>query len=235
MNQNATSGFNDPTGLTRWTKWFLYAYIAIAVIALFSGQLEYQLLSDFEKGIYTSESQIMAAAESNDARQRVVGIIQFAVFVVTAILILMWIHRANFNARQLGATGMEFTPGWSIGWYFIPIAYLWKPYQAMKEILRASKNPVNWQDQSVSSVLPWWWFFWIISNILDMRSFGLSMQAEELNELVAANVVTQISDVVYIPLNLIVLTIIARVYEMQMSHHSKKSNWPMQPTRYMRG
>lgn len=223
MNQQSTSTstFNDPTSLTRWTKGFLYASIAISVIALISGIFEYQLLSDFQKGIYTSESQIMDAAESNDARQRIVGIMQTAVFVVTAILILKWIHRANFNVRQLGAAGMQFTPGWSIGWYFIPIANLWKPYQAMKEIWKASKNPANWQDQSVSSVLPWWWFFWIISNILGMASFRMSLRAEELNELVAANLVTLLSDVVDIPLNLIVLAIIARVYEMQMSHFSK--------------
>ncbi len=223
MNQQSTgtSTFNDPTSLTRWAKGFLYAGIAISVIALISGIFEHQLLSDFQKGIYTSESQIMDAAESNDARQRVVGIMQIVVLVVTAILMLKWIHRANFNVRQLGAAGMRFTPGWSIGWYFIPIANLWKPYQAMKEIWKASKNPADWQDRSVSSVLPWWWFFWIISNSLGNASFRMYLRAEELNELIAANVVTLLCDVVEIPLNLIVLVIIARVYEMQISYFSK--------------
>jgi len=47
-------GFRDSTGLTKWTKWFLYAQVVIAVIAIISGVLEYQLLSDFKNGVYSS-------------------------------------------------------------------------------------------------------------------------------------------------------------------------------------
>ncbi len=221
MNQQATSVFKDTTNLTRWTIRFLYAGIAIAVIAFISDIFEYRLLSSIQKGNYDSEWQMMAAAESNDARQGIIGIIQLAVFIVTAILILKWIYRANLNARQLGATDMEFTPGWSIGWYFIPIAFLWKPYQAMKEIWWASKSPAKWKGKSTPYLLQWWWFFWIISHFLGQASFRLSLRAKELNELVYANVFTLLSDIWEIPLNLIILAIIARVYKMQMSHLGK--------------
>ncbi len=221
MNQQATSVFKDTTNLTRWTIRFLYAGIAIAVIAFISDIFEYRLLSSIQKGNYDSEWQMMAAAESNDARQGIIGIIQLAVFIVTAILILKWIYRANLNARQLGATDMEFTPGWSIGWYFIPIAFLWKPYQAMKEIWWASKSPAKWKGKSTPYLPQWWWFFWIISHFLGQASFRLSLRAKELNELVYANVFTLLSDIWEIPLNLIILAIIARVYKMQMSHLGK--------------
>ena len=145
-------------------------------------------------------------------------IIQIIIFVVSGILILKWIYRANYNARQLGATDMVFTPGWSIGWYFIPIANLWKPYQAMKEIWKASSSPQSWKTLSASSLLPWWWFFWIVSNMFANTSFRLAMRAEETNALIVVNVVTQLSDVTGIPLSLIVISIISKIYEMQMSH-----------------
>ena len=211
-------GFKDPTGLTKWTKWFLYAQVVIAVIAVVSSMLEYQLLTDFKYGVYTSQELAIAAGEANDARQGIVGILQLIIVVVSGILILKWIYRSNYNARQLGATEMAFTPGWSIGWYFIPIANLWKPYQAMKEIWKASSNPQSWNSQSVSSLLPWWWFFWIISNMFGNASFRLAMRAEEINELIAANLVTLLSDMTDIPLSLIVIGIISKVHEMQMSH-----------------
>jgi len=218
MSQEQQAAFKDPEGLTKWTKWFLYAQVVITVIAIISGLLEYQLLSDFKNGVYSSQALAVAAAEANDARQGVVGILQFFIFVVSGILILKWIYRSNYNARQLGAIDMAFTPGWSIGWYFIPIANLWKPYQAMKEIWKASSNPHSWKSQPVSSLLPWWWFFWIVSNMFANASFRLTMRAEELNELIAANVVTQLSDITGIPLNLIVIAMINRVYAMQISH-----------------
>ena len=216
--------FKDPTGLTKWTKWFLYAQIVITTIAIISGMLEYQLLSDFQKGVYTSQELAIAAGEASDARQGMVGIIQFALFVISGVLILKWIYRANYNARQLGASGLTFTPGWSIGWYFIPIANLWKPYHAMKEIWKASSNPQNWGNEPVPSILPWWWFLWIVSSALGNASFRFAMRAEEIDELIAANVVTQFSDVTGIPLSLIVIAIINRVYVMQMSNAKIKQS-----------
>ena len=112
---------------------------------------------------------------------------------------------------------MVFTPGWSIGWYFMPIANLWKPYQAMKEIWKASSNPKSWNSQPASALLPWWWFFWIVSNMFANASFQLTMKGEGINQLIAANVVTQLSDITGIPLSLIVIGIIGKVHEMQMS------------------
>jgi hypothetical protein len=198
--------------------------VLIAVVAIIASMLEYQLLLDFKNGVYKSEQLAVAAAEYNDARQIIVGNIQMIIFIVSGIIILKWIYRANYNARQLGATEMTFTPGWSIGWYFIPIANLWKPYQAMKEIWKASSDPQNWKTQSVSAMLPWWWFFWIVSGIFDNASFRLTMRAEEINELITANLVTQLSDLTGIPLSLIVLGIINKVHEMQMAHANAEKN-----------
>ena len=217
-------GLKNPTGLMKWTIWFLYAHVLIAVIAIISGMLEYQLLIDFKNEIYASQELAADAAETSDLRQGIVGIIQTVIFVISGILILKWIYRSNYNARQLGASGMKFTPGWSIGWYFIPIANLWKPYQAMKEIWKASSSPQNWSSQSVSSLLPLWWFFWIMSSIFGNASFRLAMQAEEINELLTANVVTQFSDATIIPLSVILICIIRRVHDMQMSHAKVKQN-----------
>lgn len=218
MSQEQKNVFKDPESLTKWTKWSLYAQVFISIVALISNILEYQLFSDFQNGVYTSHELAFAAAQSSDARQGVVGMVQFFILLISGILILKWIYRANYNARQLGASEMMFTPGWSIGWYFIPIANLWKPYQAMKEIWRASYNPQSWRSQTVPSLLAWWWSFWIVSNILANASFRLAKRAEEFNEILAANVVAQLSDVTAIPLSLIFIGIITRIHAMQVSY-----------------
>jgi hypothetical protein len=184
--------------------------------------MEYRLLSDFENGVYVSQDLALADADASDVRQSVVGIVQIVVLLLSGILILKWIHRANYNAHQLGSADMTFTPGWSIGWYFIPFANLWKPYQAMKEIWKISCNPDSPEAQPISSLLRWWWFFWIVSGALGNASFRLALKAEEISELITVNVVTQLSDAIAIPLCLILLPIITRIYEMQMSHARKE-------------
>jgi len=212
-----TYSFRDPTGLTRWAKGLVYAQIAISVVALISNVMEYQLLTQMQSGAFAdAEAEMTAAATANDTRQAIIGGLQFLLFVAAGVAILMWIYRANTNARALGATSMRFTPGWSVGWYFIPIANLWKPYQAMKEIWKASANPRNPNAAQRSPLLPWWWGLWIGSGILGNAVFRLSIAAEKIDELISLNIVTTLSDSFDIPLNLIFLAIINGIYRMQM-------------------
>jgi len=216
----ADSDFIDPSELTKWTKRLLYVYFATIVVGLVSGFLEYQLLQDFQDGVYGSREEATADGAANDLRQQIVGVVRLIVFLATGVMILKWIHRASFNARQLGAEGMKFTPGWSVGWYFVPVANLWKPYQAMKEIWKASADPRGWNEgQAVPGLLGWWWFFWIVSNLFSNASFRMSMRADELEEFIESNGVALAADLLELPLTLLVLAIIARVYRMQMEHY----------------
>lgn len=227
--QNNNDGFRNSDSLTRWVKYMLYAQIIVASISILSGYLEYQLLSDYQNGVYTSQEMAVADGEASDQRQGIIGVVYLVVFVISGFLILRWIHRANYNARQLGAENMEFTPGWSIGYYFIPILTLWKPYQAMKEIWKASKNPSNWNSQSVSRLLPIWWSIWIISIILAHAIFSLSMRAEELNELINLNIITQVSNTLDILLALVLLAMVSNIHNMQASQVGSANN-QIQPT-----
>ena len=131
-------GFKNADSLTRWVKIMLYAQIVVSVVWILSGYLEYELLSDYQNGVYISQEKAVADGEENAKREEIIGIVSLVISVISGFLILRWIHRANYNARQLGAENMKFTPWRSIGYYFLPIFNLWRPYQAMKEIWKAS-------------------------------------------------------------------------------------------------
>ena len=108
----------------------------------------------------------------------VAALLAVLVFLTTAVLYCVWIYRANQNARALGASEMRFTPGWSVGWFFIPILYLIRPYQAVKEIYRASDpdaEPGAWKDVRVPRVLAWWWGLWILSTFMSQLEFRMSL------------------------------------------------------------
>jgi hypothetical protein len=65
---------------------------------------------------------------------------------------------------------MANTPGWCVGWYFVPFANLVRPVQVMSEIWRAS-DPESGEGAWISSrstpLLALWWgpylLGWIIS------------------------------------------------------------------------
>jgi hypothetical protein len=221
-------GFKDPVKLTKWVKGFLCVSIAISMLSIWSDYLEHELLNDFKNGTYTSEAEATADAEANDARQGIIGIVYTLVLIATLICFLRWVYRANSNVRKLGAEGLRFTPGWSVGWFFVPIAHVWKPYQVMKEIFKASKNPADWANQTSSPIVGWWWGFWIISAFLGQASFRISLGAQEIDELLTANVVMMISEVVDIPSAIITIVLVGKILEMQMSNLGKYAQSPFE-------
>ncbi len=221
-------GFKDPTKLTKWLKVFLCLSVAIAVLSIWSNYLQYEMLNDFKNGVYASEAAAIADAEANDTRQQIIGMIYTLVLIATLICFLKWVYRANSNVRKLGAEGLTFTPGWSVGWFFVPFANLWKPYQAMKEIFKASKSPTDWANQTSPPILGWWWGFWIISGFLGQASFRMSRGAEEIDELLVANVLALISDVIDIPSAIITIPLVGILLGMQMSNLRKYTQPPLE-------
>src|SRR5262249_38362226 len=139
------------------------------------------------------------------------------------VIFCVWIYRANYNARQLGATGMKFSPGWAVGWYFIPIANLWKPYQAMCEIWQASAAPASWQHQTRGSILQLWWAFFLLSNCIATACFGLSLRAPSTSELIWSTTVSAASGIFDIALNVIALALVSQIYRMQMARRSAEA------------
>jgi hypothetical protein len=217
---NNQQNFRNSDRLTEWTTWILYGQAVISIISIAFNFLEYQSIMDFKNGVYPSQELALAAINASDSRQHYIAFFELASYIISAIFVLKWIHRANHNARQLGAECMAFTPGWAVGWYFIPILNIWKPYQAMKEIWKASSNPQSWNSQSVrvSLLLPLWWGLWIISNVFGNISFRMGVNAKTLNEFIDSNIARQFSEITFIPLCIVLSVIIRKIYEMQISH-----------------
>ena len=69
---------------------------------------------------------------------------------------------------------MTITPGWAVGWHFVPFASLVKPFHAVVEIWKVSANPndpesVLWPETLLRS----WWALWLIANIGANISFRM--------------------------------------------------------------
>lgn len=93
----------------------------------------------------------------------VISALDFLVFVGTVVFWCIWQHHAQYNAILLTTGGLEFTPGWAVGWWFIPVANLWKPWQAVRELWKASHGGDAWRRLATWPVLGWWWAIWLAS------------------------------------------------------------------------
>src|SRR5205809_7873998 len=95
-----------------------------------------RLLAEIEAGRYVTRAQ----ADARDAFVGATSLLWLVAFLATVVVRSIWQHRAQANARALTHDGTEFTPGWAVGWWFIPIANLFKPFQTVRELWKASEG-----------------------------------------------------------------------------------------------
>ncbi len=101
------------------------------------------------------------------------ALLQIGTYLLSVVVVGRWIWRTNANAHRL-ANGMSITPGWAVGWFFVPVAGLFKPFEAMKETWQVSHDPDNWPNVAIPALLRWWWGLWIAGNIGANLSFQLT-------------------------------------------------------------
>jgi len=196
----------DPTVLTKFLKAMLWISLGLSIISLLSDFMQLNLLGG-------SFSQ--AEAEANDARQQVIGVLLLVSFIIMGITFLKWMYRANSNCHGFGPQDMQFTPGWSIWCFFIPILNLYRPYQVMKEIWKVSTNPIDWENETDSSLVGWWWGLWLISGFVGQISLRMSSAADSISSLQDSTTVSIISGIIDIPLYIVMVLLVSAISTRQ--------------------
>jgi hypothetical protein len=108
-----------------------------------------------------AEAFDQAQLSAINGRTHLLTLLLAGVWLAAIVAYCLFMPRANRNARAFGSP-MSNTPGWAAGWFFVPIAYLWKPYYAMKEIWQGS-DPDPTVPALLAPVAPllplWWWTY----------------------------------------------------------------------------
>lgn len=143
--------YRDPTGLRRAATVALCAYILFRTLAAL------RLLV------------VMPGAEP-------IAFIAFGDLIALNacyILVACWIYRANANAHVFAGNEMTISPGWSVGWFFIPFANLVMPFRGVNETWQASQKAAGGYAAMRSPLVGWWWGLWIANNILANLAYFL--------------------------------------------------------------
>ena len=86
-----------------------------------------------------------------------------------AIAWLIWQFRAQRNLRALGAQGLKYSPGWAVGWWFVPFANLVLPFLTVRELYKASdprRGSIDWKSRPTHPLLGFWWAAWLGWDVL---------------------------------------------------------------------
>ena len=130
-------------------------YLGMAIASM----LEYLRMIDYEAATLDPLSMVVVA----------VALIQVTAFLTSIVLVAMWIHRAHANLTEAGYV-KQFTPGWAVGWFFVPIANLFQPFRAMRELWNLSHCEPDSPHDVAAPQLSIWWGAWIVGSVLS--NFG---------------------------------------------------------------
>lgn len=122
----------------------------------------------------------MQQAEQSDEIVMAVSWLGTLTYISCVVLWGMWTVRAARNVRVLEPDAtFVFTPGWAVGYFFIPFLNLYKPYQAVREIDIHSGELALDGPAAGASIIGAWWAAWIINNIVAQIAWRVSMQSSD--------------------------------------------------------
>lgn len=196
-------------------------FILTAVMSVIS------IISDYSQLNLLSHPFTSTQAEANDSRQSLVSSTYLLVYIATYIAFLVWINKSNKNLRALGTEGMQFTPGWAVGWFFVPLANLIYPYMVVTELYLASGSRNNqgdsWKASPSSPNIGWWWGALLIASFLNQISARMMMNANSASALSTATTIDIISSVVAIVEVLLAITLVREITARQEERHRLQS------------
>ncbi|MEZ4268845.1 MAG: DUF4328 domain-containing protein [Myxococcota bacterium] len=175
------------TAARRW----LIAFAVLCGLAAVSSAMQWTLLRDALIGAMSDES-----ADANDTREAVVGIAHFVVMLCTYVVVGRFLYRTSQRLHAVAGASMEFTPGWTIGWFFVPVASLFKPYEAVREMWQVSAPPAEGRLPSATDVpaaFRWWWGLWLVDSVFSIAVLRSSADSTTIEGLMTTSVLDGIS------------------------------------------
>ena len=126
-------------------------------------------------------------------------------FPVSVVMVSLWVHRAYANLEPLGRRGSR-SPALAVGWFFIPIANLWKPYQVMAEISNKTLGAVP------RGLLASWWACWLAGIVVGNLQMQFSLrESSDPASHTGPLLVSLVSDAIWIAAALLLIRIMRAV------------------------
>lgn len=206
--------------LTRFLALLLKVYVVLLVVTALAAANTWLDYSKLEPAAYDPEE-----LRQSDLVNGLLALIQVSAFIFLGVTFLRWIYRANQNLRAISDRSMEFTPGWAVGWYFIPFANLFKPYQAMKEIWAVAHR----EPPKATGLLRCWWTLWLISNVLGQVAFRAGLNANDAASTAFSAATDVLAATIDIPLTVVALLMIQRIGHAYEANYSEPPQPPPLP------
>ena len=168
--------FSSAHGRARVVKILLGAGAVVAALAVIAEGISFTLPPLVEDQELNSPAAIAV-----NLLMVFLGLLQVLVYVGTAVAFLIWHYRAYSNLKAFNpAGGLDHSPGWAVGFFFIPFVNLVMPYRTVREVWQKSGEPsaMFLQLPDPPALFPVWWTFWLLASFASRISSRLSFSED---------------------------------------------------------
>ena len=151
--------------LARHIRWAFGGYILLSAASLVTGGATFGFLYGLMTGSIAFGDEAVRIGTMIDRAAMGVMVSYFIAFLWCVIITCRWTYRAMKNLQRTGRDD-TISPGWAVGWYFIPFANLWMPFKAMQEIWHGSHSAESDARGKIPSAMGWWWALWVFGGVL---------------------------------------------------------------------
>lgn len=191
---------------------FLATVAVLDVVRVWAISTEASILRAVRDGAPFSLSD----ARASDERISALTGWYVVLLIGSAIAWCVWQHRAHTNLRAFARSGLRFTPGWAVGWWFVPIASLWKPFEAVRELWKASdpgSDPLSWRSVRTWPALGWWWLCWLGSGVISV--VGSAQRGTELDATIRGDMIVMVALALQVVAAVLAIVIVRQVVARQ--------------------
>jgi hypothetical protein len=150
------------------------------------------------------------------------------VSIPTIVMWLVWQARSQRNLSALGSTGLRFSPGWAVGWWFVPVANLALPYLTMRELWKASdprSGAIDWRSQKTTPLLWLWWAGWVGAVALGSLSVTIGANATSIDGSISAAYLSMAQSLVYVIAAVLAILVVGNVDLRQQEKSRRMQAW----------
>jgi hypothetical protein len=169
--------FVSPRPAARWATGLLVTSIAVAWITVGVELADLRLMLDATRGRTVQALERGAQSLTAEFMLTLEGL----VFAAAAVAFLIWLFQVRVNVRSFGARRLEYPRSWILTGFLIPVMNVFRPYQVIREVWKASDprtlDPFNWKSVPVPSLLGLWWAAFVAFGALALLALAAGLGA----------------------------------------------------------
>ncbi len=188
--------------------------MAVELISGISYYFQMLLLQDANNGSMIT----LEAANANDMRQLLIGIVFLLVIIGAAITFIMWFRRGYYNLHKI-VPNLSHSEGWAAGAWFVPILNWFRPYNIMKEMVYETEDVLAKADlierKNRARQVGIWWALWISYSVISNIISRIEMRNDDIDMLIFTSGANVVVSALCIPLTIVTVRMVKEYSKME--------------------